>query len=148
MKLPVVISAAITVLAALVAVVAFVSQPASVTASDGRSQISAAESSFEFNSDNTENVYQQQVVALWAIRDLSEVQAEQNATLINSQVAVLERQSRLLAWGQASTVLLVLLIGLTAMWGVFIGRHFTREGQSGMGSEGSPDTTSTATQEH
>jgi len=125
MKLPVVISAALTVLAALVAVVAFVSQPASVTASDGRSQISAAESSYELNAENTENVYQQQVVALWAIRDLDTIQAQQNATIINSQIAVLDRQAKLQAWSQATTVLLVLLIALIGMWGVVLSRQLT-----------------------
>lgn len=123
MKLASVVSALITVVAAVIAVIAFTTEPGTVSASDGTRLIAAAESSYELNSENTENVYQQQVVALWSIRDLDTIQAEQNATIINSQVAVLDRQAKILAWAQAAVVLLVLFIGLASMWAVVIGRQ-------------------------
>lgn len=117
MRLARVVSIVIGVIAIGIVVIAFTSKPASVTASSGTDQISAIESDYEVNSSTAENVYQQQVVALWSIKDLDVIQAQQNATLINSQVALLENQSKAMMWSQATALLLVLLIGLIAMWG-------------------------------
>lgn len=139
MKFPVVVSGVVSLIAVLVAVVAFTSQPADVAASDGSLLISAAESDYDLNSENTENVYQQQVVALWAIRDLDTIQARQNATLINSQIAVLDKQAKLQAWSQSTTVLLVLLIGLVGMWGAVFSRQLLNrndEPQTSLSTDG------------
>jgi ABC-type cobalt transport system substrate-binding protein len=133
MKFAFVVSALVMVIAVLIAVVSFSAQPAEYSASDGRSLVRVAESNYEVNSENTENVYQQQVVALWSIRELDTIQAQQNATIIDGQIGILEGQAKSQAWAQATSLLLVLLIGLIGMWGVVFGRHFLKQTSSSQG---------------
>jgi|GEM_PF-1137566 len=55
---------------------------------DFSADIALAESNYDLNSDNTDNVYQQQVVAQWGIREMVTVTANQNAAMINNQTSL------------------------------------------------------------
>lgn len=83
----------VAVLAAFFAFQAFqVSTPSTMSVnvkSDGLdSLISAALANYDINAENTDNVYQQQVVAAWGVKDLVEVTARQNAVVIENQAAL------------------------------------------------------------
>lgn len=62
--------------------------PVSISSEGLDSLITAALADYEVNSGNTDNVYQQQVVAAWGIKDLTEITARQNAVIIENQAAL------------------------------------------------------------
>jgi preprotein translocase subunit SecG len=64
--------------------------------SDGSSAATAAISDFRANDESSTTVYQQQVNALWATKDLLKVIADQNSTMIHNQ-AVIVRSLEFLA---------------------------------------------------
>jgi len=107
----------ITLLAFIVGVVAFASSSSEVAAPDGSSAIAAENTVFEANSARSENVDQQQVVAMWGIKGMTEVTAQQNATIIRAQVELLESQNQLVAFTRGSLVVLVMLTILIGVLG-------------------------------
>ena len=96
---------------------AFVSASSTVEAPDGSAGITAANSAFELNGETSENVYQQQVVALWGIKDMTEVTAQQNVTIIRAQVEMLKAQNQLVAFSRGTLVVLVLLTAVIGLLG-------------------------------
>ncbi len=66
---------------------------ANMSTQDYSSLVLAALSDYDANALNTDNVYQQQVVAAWAAKDLLGVIGRQNATIIDNQVAAADAQS-------------------------------------------------------
>lgn len=58
-----------------------------------RSEVKAAIDSYELNDANSTTVYQQQVTNGWVARDLLEVIAKQNATIIENQALFSSQQS-------------------------------------------------------
>lgn len=89
--------------AACAAVVVALSLSNNASTSDGASAASAAISNFQTNDASSTTVYQQQVNAQWATKDLLKVIADQNATMIRNQ-AVLVRSL------EFATLLLGLLV--------------------------------------
>jgi hypothetical protein len=108
----------IIVLAVAAAVFGIMSPGPDVVATTGATSISSVNSSYEINSGNTDNVYQQQVVALWATKDFLNVIAEQNVTLINAQVETYQQQQTIRSLLQSVLIVLVLLVGLIGGLGV------------------------------
>jgi len=56
--------------------------------SDGSSAANGAISDFRANDESSTTVYQQQVNALWATKDLLKVIADQNSTMIHNQTVI------------------------------------------------------------
>jgi hypothetical protein len=79
------------------------SQPASI--SDASSYVFEANANFDLNSENTDNVYQQIVVAGWGTREMVEAVAKETAGLSDAMVYLLDEQKR-------SSTLLAILVGL------------------------------------
>jgi hypothetical protein len=57
------------------------------------SMTAAALSDYDVNASNTDNVYQQQVVAAWGAKDLLTVIAKQNSVMIDNQDTLLKAQA-------------------------------------------------------
>lgn len=92
---------------------------------DSAALIESALSDFTLNGATSDNVYQQQVVALWGIKDLVEVGDRQNILLLRSQAQLLSSQADLQR-GQTQTtiylrgivILLVVIMAALAVIGV------------------------------
>ena len=108
---------ALVVIAVAIAVIGLGASGPIITAPNGSTQIDAANSAFELNAATSDNVYQQQVVALWGIKDMTEATAQQNKTIIGAQVQLLESQSDIFYALRATLLLLVLLICAVALLG-------------------------------
>jgi E3 ubiquitin-protein ligase DOA10 len=104
MKIFRIIALAVILLAAVVSAIVTINAKPTNTASssvsaanmsreDYSSLILAALRDYDSNASTTENVYQQQVVAAWAAKDLLGVIGQQNATIIDNQVAAADAQS-------------------------------------------------------
>lgn len=109
---------------------------ANMSTEDYSSLVLAALSDYEANASNTDNVYQQQVVAAWAAKDLLGVIGQQNATIIDNQVAAADAQSDNQATalaaqqhtqGLISGVMVVGVLLLAAL--VVIGQHLLDSGR-------------------
>ena len=104
-------------LAVIAGVVGIAAGSSSVVADNGSSAISLANSNYELNAGTSDNVYQQQVAALWGVKDLVEVTAQQNVTIIDAQVQVLKTQNSIASLTRGVLIVLVLLMGLLGLLG-------------------------------
>lgn len=110
--------AILVLLTVVVGVVTAVSVGSStINASNGLTSIDVATANFEANSELSENVNQQTVVALWGVKDLTEVTARQNATIIDAQVELIKAQQATTAYTRGALVVLVLLAGIVGTIG-------------------------------
>lgn len=93
----IVLLALIVVVAGLVAITALGAKTTTVSvtgSSENYSTLTAAAlADYETNAANTDNVYQQQVVAAWGAKDLLSVIAKQNSQMIDNQDTLLQAQA-------------------------------------------------------
>lgn len=80
----------VSLLIILVAALFLVFQAVAVNSSTGAAQVGTALADLEANSTTAENVYQQQVVAQWAAKDLLAVVASQNSVMIENQGSIIK----------------------------------------------------------
>lgn len=80
----------VSLLIILVAALFLVFQSVAFNSSSGAAQLGTALADFEANSITAENVYQQQVVAQWAAKDLLAVVASQNSVMIENQGSIIK----------------------------------------------------------
>ena len=107
----------LALLGLVAAIVGLAGSTTTFTADNGSLRIAAANSSCDANAETSENVYQQQVVALWGIKDMTQATAEQNKTIIDAQVAMLEQQGQTHNLVRAILIVLVLMLGMLAVLG-------------------------------
>ena len=120
MKVFRVILLGIIILGALViAVGSLGSAPTASTPNNYESLVTAAMADYEANAATSENVYQQQVTAAWAAKDLLMVIGKQNAVVIDQNAMIIDNQNEtqnqtrgLIALG-ALLILSVAVIGMT-----------------------------------
>jgi hypothetical protein len=125
----IVLLALIVVVAGFVAAAA-VSAKTSMMSATGQSEnysslTAAALADYETNAANSDNVYQQQVVAAWGAKDLLTVVAKQNSqmidnqdSLIRAQAAQLDNQSNVMGLMKALIVMGALSVAAIAVLGV------------------------------
>lgn len=104
-------------LAVIAGIVGLTAGSSMISADNGSSAISLANSNFEVNGATSDNVYQQQVVGLWGIKDMVEATAQQNVTIIDAQVQLLKNQSSIASLTRGVLIVLVLLMGLLGLLG-------------------------------
>lgn len=80
----------------------------SVTFSNFSSGVTEAQANYELNSANTDNVYQQIVVAGWGTKDMTEAVAQEAASIKSGVQFLLQEQQR-------SSAMLIILVGLMAV---------------------------------
>lgn len=108
----------ILVLLALAAGVASMqSSRTTVDPQDGTSLISEANRNFELNSGLSENVNQQQVVALWGIKDMAEVAARQNALVIQGNALIIQGQDAITSMLRGILVMIFFLLAVVGLLG-------------------------------
>ena len=117
MKLARFLLPAFVALAVLAGVIAIAAGSSKVTVDDGSSAISSANSNFTVNGATSDNVYQQQVVGLWGIKDMVEATAKQNVTIIDTQAELLKSQNSIASLTRGVLIVLVLLMGLLGVLG-------------------------------
>lgn len=79
---------------ALVAIFVAFGSSVSVDQQNHSKDVSAAIASYQLNDSSSTTVYQQQVTNGWAAKDLLNVIGQQNATIIDNQVASVSIQSK------------------------------------------------------
>jgi len=91
------------------------------TPNNYESLVTAAMADYEANAETSENVYQQQVTAAWAAKDLLMVIGKQNAVVIDQNAMIIDNQNEsqnqtrgLIALG-ALLILSVAVIGMTLL---------------------------------
>jgi hypothetical protein len=122
MKVFRVILLGIIVLGALViAVGSLGTSPTTSSPNNYESLVTAAMADYEANAATSENVYQQQVTAAWAAKDLLMVIGKQNAVVIDQNARIIDNQNEtqiqmrgLIALG-ALLILSVAVIGMTLL---------------------------------
>lgn len=107
-------------LAVLAGIIALAGASGVFSAPTGSGSIVLAESRFDLQSASSDNVYQQQVSALWGVRDMLQVTAEQNATIIKGQAGIASLARGVL-------IVLVLLMGLVGLIAGFMFRKSKAE---------------------
>jgi hypothetical protein len=117
MKLVRILVPIFVLLAVIAGSVGLTAGSATVAADNGSSAIRLANSNFEINGATSDNVYQQQVVALWGVKDMVEATAQQNVTIIDAQVEILKSQNSIASMTRGVLIVLVLLIGMLGLLG-------------------------------
>jgi hypothetical protein len=115
MKLARILVPIFVLLAVIAGIVGLTAGSATVAADNGSSAIQLANSNFEINGATSDNVYQQQVVALWGVKDMVEATAQQNVTIIDAQVEILKSQSSIASMTRGVLIVLVLLVGMLGL---------------------------------
>lgn len=116
MKLERIFISVFVVLAVLAGIIALAGASGVFSAPTGSSSIALAKSTFDLQSATSDNVYQQQVSALWGVRDMLQVTAEQNATIIKGQAGIASLTRGVL-------IVIVLLMGLVGLVAGFMFRN-------------------------
>lgn len=80
----------------------------SVTFSSFSSGVTEAQANYDLNAANTDNVYQQIVVAGWGTKDMTQAVAQESAAIKNGVQYLLQEQQR-------SSAMLIVLVGLMAV---------------------------------
>jgi hypothetical protein len=93
-------------------------KPAEQSVQNYDALVSAALSDYEANSATTDNVYQQQVVAAWAAKDLLGVLGKQNAVIIDNQVEQYRAQDITQGLLRVLVIMTGLLIAAVAVIGL------------------------------
>lgn len=117
MKLARILVPIFVLLAVIAGIVGLTAGSATVAADNGSSAIQLANSNFEINGATSDNVYQQQVVALWGVKDMVEATAQQNVTIIDAQIEILKSQSSIASMTRGVLIVLVLLVGMLGLLG-------------------------------